>query len=87
MLRLTLLLDEAVCAFVDLAVLGVIRELCMGCFRPLADTRNGRFWPAAQVVQTSNQETNLLISAHCHHSSVYISRDSRKSCTLWHDQQ
>jgi hypothetical protein len=33
----TSLLDEAVCGFVDLAVLGVIRELHVGCFRPKAD--------------------------------------------------
>lgn len=32
----TSLLDEAVCGFVDLAVLGVIRELRVGCFRPEA---------------------------------------------------
>lgn len=36
MLRLTSLLDEAVCGIVDLAVLGLIGSFGWGCFRPKA---------------------------------------------------
>ena len=38
MLRLTLLLDEAMCGFADLAVLGVIGNCAGGGFRPKAVT-------------------------------------------------
>jgi hypothetical protein len=41
-LRLTSLLDEDVCGFVDLAILGVIDNCAWGCFRPRADARAGR---------------------------------------------
>jgi hypothetical protein len=37
-LRLTSLLDEAVCGFVDLVVLGLIGSYGWGCFRPKADS-------------------------------------------------
>jgi hypothetical protein len=38
-LRLTSSLDEVVCGFVDLAILGVMGNCAWGGFRPDADTR------------------------------------------------
>lgn len=41
-LRLTSLLDEAVCGFVDLAVLGLIGNYVWDCFRPGAAISSAR---------------------------------------------